>query len=289
MRFYFYVTDPSLKDCNGASLVMAHQGHALEVLGHSFELISLHDEVPTDADFVFFQSEWWNVLKQKLERSTAKRVCWVGHFLNNTEYGMPELSTIKADFYHTQYVGKAVEWAEKKIGQPLIYLPHAGCHVCNGQGEIIENVPKTLIVMASYKERREDWIEYAGVNKVKAPYDKVKDLYASALVCPNLHGDWQKGEPCALMHIPAFMINDRLFQVVLSGGFAVSDNNPIVKEFFEESEIPYANTREEYKRMIEFFAENPEKRLPFMKRAKKRVLKEHLYTHRMTNFLKEIL
>lgn len=289
MRFYFYVTNPTLEDCNGASLVMAHQGHALTKLGHPFELISLHDEVPTDADFVVFQSEWWNVLKQKISRSNAKRICWVGHFKNEATYGMPKLSEIKADFYHTQYVGEAVRWAEQEIGQSIIYLPHAGCETCNFQGELIDGTPKKLIVMASYKERKEDWLNAAGVDKVKAPYDKVKDLYASALVCPTLHGEWQKGEVCELMHIPAFMINDRIFQVVLSGGFAVSDNNPIVKEFFAESEVPYANTMEEYVRLVNYYAEHSEKRESFMKKAKARILKEHLYTHRMTNFLKEIL
>lgn len=289
MRFYFYVTNPTLEDCNGASLVMAHQGHALEALGHSFELISLHDEVPTDADFVFFQSEWWNVLKQKLSRSDAKKVCWVGHFKNDPSYGMPKLSEIKADFYHTQYVGDAVRWAQKEIGKPIIYLPHAGCEKCNIGGKQIDGVPKKLIVMASYKERKEDWLNFAGVDKVKAPYQKVKDLYASALVCPTLHGEWQKGEVCELMHIPAFMINDRIFQVVLSGGFSIADNNPIIKEFFTEKEVPYANTMEEYSRLVNYYADHPEKREPFMKRAMARVMKEHLYTHRMTQFLKEIL
>lgn len=288
MKFYAYCCDKSLKDNNGGSLVLWHHLHALEALGHeSGGMLGLNELVPEDADYVMFQSEWWAIIKPALEMSKAKRICWLGHYDTGSRYAMPKIQEIKADYFHTQYKGDAVKWGEEQIGKKIYYLPHAGCHKCNTQGkEII--APKAVFIGNHFPERSEQWIDEAQVTKVQTQFDRCKDYYASALVCPNIHGDWQKGHQTEFFQIPGEMINERIFQIILSGGFAISDNTPIVKDFFSNDDVPYAETPEKFKELINYFIAHPEERLPYMKRAKERILKEHLYIHRWKDYLKVI-
>lgn len=84
------------------------------------------------------------------------------------------------------------------------------------------------------------------------------------------------------------MINDRIFNIILSGGFAISDDTPIVKKFFEEDEVPYAKDKEHFKWMIDYFIAHPEERMSYMQKAKERILKEYLYTNYWKEFLKQL-
>lgn len=288
MKFYAYCCNKSLEDNNGGSLVLWHHLHALEELGHeSGGMINLNEAVPKDADYIMFQSEWWASIRLALEMSNAKRICWLGTYDTGGRYAMPRPKDIKADYYHTQYKGACVKWGEEQIGQKIYYLPHAGCHKCNTQGRKIES-PKVIFICNHFPERSEEWLDKAQVTKMQVPFNKVKDYYASAIVCPNIHGGWQKGETTEFFQIPGEMINERIFQIILSGGFAISDNTPIVKDFFTEEEVPQAKTPEEFKSMIEHFKNNPQERLAYMERAKKNILNNHLYIHRWRNWLSEL-
>jgi hypothetical protein len=304
VKFYAYAHDPTLADNNGGSLVLWHHLHAIEELGFiSGGMIGLGEEVPSDADFVMFQGEWYDMIEKKLNKSKVKRICWIGHYDTSPKYSMPKLSNIKADFYHTQYKGEAVEWGKKQIGRDIYYLPHAGCKKCNTHGKIITEhttfdglgnkikipVSKKIIIRNRFNERKEDWLDYAGVEKRNAPFDEIKDIYKSSRVVANIHGDFQKGRIDDFFRIPAHMINERIFQVILSGGFAISDDTPIVREFFNEDEVPQCKTKQEFKEKIDYFVSNPEERISYMKKAKKRILDEHLYTHRIKNYLDVIL
>jgi hypothetical protein len=289
--FYAYCQNKTLQDRNGGSLVLWHIGHALEKLGHKFGgMLNIEDSPPADADFLMFQGEWWRALKPHIHETQAKWICWVGHFLPAVKYDMPMLSEIDADYFFTQYEGKAFNYAKEMIersGKTLYYMPHAGCEQCNKEGLLID-CPEVLFIGNHFPERDEEWLNYAGVEFIGVPFEDIPNYYRSAKVCPNIHGDFQKNKPCEFAQVEGYMINERIFQVILSGGFAISDNNPIVKSFFSEDEVPYAETKEEFKRLIEFFRKNPDARLPYMKKAKERILKEHLYTHRVSKFLKQI-
>lgn len=303
-KFYAYCVDSSLRDCNGGSLVLYHHLCALKQLGHqSGGMLNLTDEVPEDADYIMFQSEWWGHLQNPLARSKAKRICWVGHYNTHKRYAMPKLAEIEADFYHTQYIGEAVAWGEKQLKSKIYYLPHAGCNLCNVKGKQIteftsrdhdgkmiqQPVPKKVIIRNQFKERTEDWLDYAGVEKRNAPFDQIKDIYRSANVCPNLQADFQKNIICEFFQTPAEMINERIFQVTLSGGFCISDNSPIVKKFFTQDEVPYCQTKEEYREVIEFFAEHPDERLPYMEKALNKINKHHTYVNRWKDYLTKIV
>jgi len=291
MKFYAYCCRKDLADRNGGSLVLWHHLHALEELGHeNGGMLNLEDSPPDDADFLMFQSEWWYALRPHKRHTNAKWICWLGHFLPHRKYGMPKIAEIEADYFHTQWQGKMFDYGQEmleKKNKKLYYLPHAGCHKCNVEGVKID-CPETIFIGNTFPERAEEWLDYAKVSKIRSPFEDCKNYYKSAIVSPNLHGDFQKNLVCDFTQIPGYMINERIFQVILSGGFSISDDNPIVRDFFTEEEIPYAKDRATFRSMVKNFTERPEKREPFMLKAKERILKDHLYIHRWRDYLKEI-
>jgi hypothetical protein len=286
MKFYAYVQDKTLNDCNGGSIVLNHHLHALKELGNETGLLNLSELVPRNADYIIFQSEWWGHLKPYLEMSNVKRVCWLGHY-KETRYGMPKIKDIKADYYYIQWKGDCVKWGEEQTGKKIYYLPHGGCS-CMTEGKEIK-APKAVFVGNHYPERKEDWIDYAQVTRMNSPIDTIKNLYKSSIVCPTIHGDFQKNKTTDWFFIPGEMINDRIFQIILSGGFAISDNTRIVSEFFEQDEVPQAKDKEQFKWFVNYFTQNPDDRLPYMKKAKERILKEHLYKKRWKELLENFI
>jgi len=285
MKFYGIVINRDLKDNNGGSLVIDHHLHALEELGHQTGLLSLYQVIPEDADFVIFQSEWTRAIAH-LKNTKAKKICWLGHFKPDSKFLMPDIQTINADYYITQWKGECVQWAEQQLGKKIHYLPHNGC-LCNLNGENIE-APRVLFIGTDHSERKKDWLDYSEVTRIACPHEQAKNYYRSAIACPNLHGDFQKNIVTEFQGIPGEMINDRIFNTILAGGFAISDNTPIVKEFFSEDEVPYAKDKEHFKWMIDYFSANPDERIPYMEKSKARILREHLYTHKWEEYLKTL-
>lgn len=273
-----YIHDIAI-ELNGASILMQHHLHALKELGFEVECRHFREGLPADVDWVMFQSEWYDKIKKVLDSSPAKRICWVGHFKPADRFRMPLLEHIKADIYHTQWKGDCVSYAQDKLKQVIHYLPHAGCSCMKHGNKIV--MTDTIFIGSKYSERDTDWLDYCNIPVTKSKLVSVADKYYSAKVCPNLHGDFQKNVVNKeTMTIPGRMINDRIFQVILSGGFAISDNNPLVKEFFTEDEVPYADTKEQYKSLIDYFISHPEERIPYMEKAKEKILNQHLYTNR---------
>jgi hypothetical protein len=285
MKFYSYCEEKdNIK--NGGTIVLVHHLHSIEELGHtSGGLITLQEEVPDDADWIIFQSEWYYHISPKLRRSRAKKICWLGHFKAISKYGFPDIKSIDADVFHTQWKGECVDWAEKEINKSIFYLPHGVCS-CNTEGEKIE-APDVVFIGTNYPERKQDWLDNAGVERITCPHEQAKNYYKSAIVCPNLHGDFQKEKITEYMQTPGRMINDRIFNIIASGGFAISDNAPIVKEFFSEDEIPYAENKEEFKELIDYYRDNPEKREPFIKKAQEKI-KNYTYKKHYKEFLKNL-
>ena len=304
MKFYSYACDPTLKDNNGGSLVLKHHLCALTQLGHeSGGFLGLGQPVPEDADFIMFQSEWYGIIDPLLQRTNAKKICWLGHYFPHKKYSMPDITTIRADFFHTQYKGEVVEKAKALLNRDIYYLPHAGCNLCNREGQKVptamfntgvnhtelQSFPDALIIRNKFNERDEEWLDYAAVEKRNAQFELLNNIYRSTPVIANLHGDFQKNIPCDFFPIPGMMMNERIFQVILAGGFCVTDNNPLTREFFSEDEVPMAMTKEEYREKIMYFVNHQEERLPYMQKAKQRILDEHLYIHRIIKWTRSTL
>ena len=279
MRFNILVQNKTLADNNGGSLVLFHIGHALEEYGHTFQMFNLNEDWP-EADYIMYQSEWDKHLKPRLTERKEKKICWLGHFTPSARYDMPKLEEIDADMYFTQWKGECVELAERLVIKPILYIPHGWCGKCNTRGKVIE-APKAVFIGADYKERSLDWNDYAFVTRVTCPHDEAKDYYRSAIVSPNLHGSFQKNQVTEYMQVPGTMINDRIYNVIMAGGFAICDDVPILRDFFTANEVPQAHTREEYKDLVDYFINNPEKRRDYVKNATERIIAEHSYVHRI--------
>lgn len=85
--------------------------------------------------------------------------------------------------------------------------------------------------------------QYCGVIKD----NEVKNLFASAKICPNL------SEPHAQKF--GFDVNERIFKVLLSGGFCITDNVAGYRMF--EDGIVMANSPEDFKEKVDYYLKNP--------------------------------
>lgn len=114
------------------------------------------------------------------------------------------------------------------------------------------------------------------------PFKKLPLVYGNATITLNIHS--LQTYTC---------LNVRDFDVPASGGFLLSDWLPGVEEFFVpgmQDDLPleansgieiflYRNP-EELCRVATFFLEHPDERVPVMERARRRVLKDHMYAAR---------
>jgi len=293
-KFYGYAIDPTCRDKNGGTQVILHHGHALKHLGHEWGgLLDLNSPIPPDGDFIIFQSEWYRAINRHLELTKAKSICWLGTFLSNLIYDMPQISEMaeRCDYFMTQWQGKAFAYGREMLvryKKDIYYLPHGWCEDCDTEGVIIP-APKTLFIGHHYPERGEDWLDMAGVEKIEVPMEDCKNYYKSAIVCPNLSGDFQKDRRTDFFEVEGRMLNDRVFKIIMAGGFCVQDDTEILREFYDEDEVPMAHSAEEYKKLIDYYVANPDERLPFMKKAVERTKREHSYTTRWKKYIDEVL
>lgn len=86
-----------------------------------------------------------------------------------------------------------------------------------------------------------------------------------------------------------FKANMRVFEIPAAGGFQVSDNTDIVSQFFSPGkEIICYDNIDNLIELIEYYLNYPEETYDISLRAYKRVLKDHLYVHRVLNILSVI-
>ncbi|MCB0329202.1 MAG: glycosyltransferase [Bdellovibrionales bacterium] len=81
-------------------------------------------------------------------------------------------------------------------------------------------------------------------------------------------------------------INPRTFELAASGAFQLVDKRSLLGELFEPGEeIEVFETRAELIEKIDYYLAHPEKRTPFIEKARARVLREHTYQHRLQKML----
>jgi Glycosyl transferases group 1 len=100
----------------------------------------------------------------------------------------------------------------------------------------------------------------------------VPKLFASSKVCPCVY------EPIATLHKED--LSERVYKVVSSGGFPVSQDVPALRDMWTKDEV-VSVPLESFHETVWHFCKYPEERLPFMKRAIKRSYAEHNYHRRM--------
>ncbi len=80
----------------------------------------------------------------------------------------------------------------------------------------------------------------------------------------------------------ATAVNQRVFDCPGAGGFLLTDNQASLTELFDvESEVAVYNTLEEAREQLRWFVERPEARKEIAARARKRILGQHTYRHRL--------
>lgn len=80
----------------------------------------------------------------------------------------------------------------------------------------------------------------------------------------------------------ATAVNQRVFDCPGAGGFLVTDNQTSLADLFDmETEVAVYNTLEEAREQLRWFVARPEARRAITTRARKRILGEHTYRHRL--------
>lgn len=84
-------------------------------------------------------------------------------------------------------------------------------------------------------------------------------------------------------------VNQRVFDVPASGGFLLTDFREEIPELFEiDREIVCYNDPEEAHDKITYYLAHPEERNRILTAARKRILQEHTYPHRMDRLLQSV-
>ena len=106
--------------------------------------------------------------------------------------------------------------------------------------------------------------------------EDVKNLFASSKICPNL------SEPHA--HEFGLDVNERIFKILLSGGFCISDN---VKSYdmFQDG-IVVAESPEDFKEKIDFYIKNPDNIEPIRRKGHIIVRDNHTGFHRIAEVMR---
>ncbi len=107
----------------------------------------------------------------------------------------------------------------------------------------------------------------------------IRKFYASSKVCPNLYEDH-----AITGGIPD--LNQRLYQTSICGGFQISQRAIGIEEVFPDNEIVLCDDRKDFYEKVIHYVSHPEERLPFIKKAVKRVYAEHTNFHRTAEVLK---
>jgi hypothetical protein len=105
-------------------------------------------------------------------------------------------------------------------------------------------------------------------------------LYAGHTISLNIHHAHEEaGHTC----------NERTFNVPACGGFMISDNAPRIRDFFPADEAVLAENPADYMEKVDHFVRHPDERLPYIERARRRVVAEHTYHHRLCDLLRFVL
>lgn len=80
-------------------------------------------------------------------------------------------------------------------------------------------------------------------------------------------------------------VNQRVFDVPLCGGFLLTDRQEDLLELFADDEVALYESSEDVADKARYYLANPAIRASIAARARKRILNEHTYRHRMGSML----
>lgn len=104
---------------------------------------------------------------------------------------------------------------------------------------------------------------------------RLEELYAPSLITLNDHHEDMSREGFVAV---------RIFDVLASGGFCISDKNAGIEEIFGDA-VPQYESPEHLKNLIDFYINHPNERLRLMKKGKEIAL-SHTWKEKAEQFLK---
>ncbi len=106
-------------------------------------------------------------------------------------------------------------------------------------------------------------------------YDDLPDFYPASAVNFNCTSRQMKGA-----------VNQRVFDVPCCGAFLITDHRAQVENLFEpEREIVFYRTEDEIPALVDMYLNAPDRRESVTRAARKRILAEHTYDHRMVTLM----
>ena len=282
-KYCFYI--PINDDQLGGSIWLRHIGDTLSQMGH--EVRYCHYESDTSyGDFTIIQSEW---IEKNAYKTSRRAVVLLGHF---TAEVYPDSTKLRPqDIVLTQWKGEVVDDWEKRSGLKAHYFPHGYFPQSNISS--VRGIFDGMWIGSETPFR--DISRFEGLPIMKEthlPGESVGDFYAHSKICPNVHLNIQKGQlinvPESILTKPGYAVNERLFWIPGAGGFQIADENPLVREFYDEDEVPMS-TAEDFKEVFNYYLEHPEEREKMAKKAHERTMREHLYEHRIAKILLPLL
>lgn len=283
-KFYIPLNDDNL----GGSIWLRHVGDTLSQLGHDVHYVHYETDC-LEADYVIIQSEW---IEKNAYKTSRRAIVLLGHF---TDEIYPDSTQLRPkDIVLTQWRGEVVDDWEKRSGKKAHYFPHGyfpeeknvtlGSILPMGDG---------VWVGSDTQFRDLSRFNYRNISKhCNLNGGEVDYIYSKAAICPNVHLNIQKGElinvPESILTKPGYAVNERLFWICGAGGFQLCDENPLIRQFYEEDEVPMA-TAEEFKEKFEYYLAHPEERDRMSKKAHDRTMREHLYEHRVKEIMLPLL
>lgn len=280
-KYCFYI--PIADDNLGGSIWIRHIGDTLIQLGHDVRYC--HFESDTSyGDFTIIQSEW---IEKNAYKTSRRAIVLLGHF---TAEVYPDSTKLRPqDIVLTQWKGEVVEDWEKRSGLKAHYFPHG---YFPGSIGVCQNSFDAIWIGSETPFRDISRFNVISIYKAGPIPELVDDYYRKAKICPNIHLNIQKGQlinvPESILTKPGYAVNERLFWIPGAGGFQIADENPLVREFYDEDEVPMA-TAEDFKEIFNYYLEHPEEREKMAKKAHERTMREHLYEHRITKILLPLL
>lgn len=281
-KYCFYI--PINDDQLGGSIWLRHIGDTLSQMGH--EVRYCHYESDTSyGDFTIIQSEW---IEKNAYKTSRRAVVLLGHF---TAEVYPDSTKLRPqDIVLTQWKGEVVDDWEKRSGMEAHYFPHGyfprlSRFIGGKEGAVWVGSDTPFRDLSCF-----DGLPIYRKNGIDE--DLVGDLYFNSTICPNVHLNIQKGQlinvPESILTKPGYAVNERLFWIPGAGGFQIADENPLVREFYDEDEVPMS-TAEDFKEVFNYYLEHPEEREKMARKAHERTMREHLYEHRIAKILLPLL
>jgi hypothetical protein len=269
---------------NGGTVWLHNICLALRFHGHEADVIPLTDHY--EADYIIIQSEWLGMPNvQDFYNRGGKIITLLGHFISHV---YPNIGLVRNLSHRmvTMWEGELLE------GFDTLFMPHGysdllddGCSISR-RGEIVW-------AGNPYQLRDEGYFAGLDVTLIRGTYPKeLFGIYRGANVCPNLHGDFQKGvvstQPSRIADRPGQMLNERFWNVLGCGGVMVTDFVPQMLKWFTEDELIIGKTKEEFQELVKYYAAHPEEGREKLAQAREKVIKEHTYKERVKVILNNI-